>query len=236
MSELPEADEPATAPAELPEFNVAVPANWYALDLDPRTRTEAIAKVVEQRLGPGTAPEQLQVRRELTGMLRGYARQAASHGAIYAALMDEVLAGTPISASMIVAAGEAPRDDDGEPILAAEDLAAALAASEQDPGFVSADVGDKPAPEVFEMLAGMGVRLRRTTEAGIVTPDGRELATAESQYFVAVPDTDKVLVLTFSTPNLGVREALEELFDAIARTLDWVYDGPAPAAAEEDDA
>ena len=212
--------EPADA---LPEFTVAVPSNWYQLDLDPRTRTGTIAKLVEDRLGDASTAALRQIRRELTAMLRQYARQAASHGAIYAALMDQVVEGLALSASLVIAVGEAPRDAAGEPVLDPARLGLALASQVGDDGTPA-----RLSAEELELPAGTAVRLRRTTDSGFAGSDGGTVRTAETQYFVPVPRTDKVLALTFSTPNLSVREALEELFDRIARTLAWVWDGPEP--------
>ncbi|MBI1758636.1 MAG: hypothetical protein HYR62_05355 [Actinobacteria bacterium] len=204
----------------LPEFTITVPKNWYALDLDPRTRTSTIARLVEDRIGTDDSPQLRQLRRDLTGMLRSYARQAASHGAIYAALMDQVVQGIALSASLVIAVGDAPRGDDGEPILDAALLGRAMV-TEDDP----AETGEPPEPGAIDTLAGRAARVRRTTNSGFTGTDGTSVATAESQYFVPVPGTDKVLAMTFSTPNLSVRPALDELFDAIARSLEWAW-GP----------
>ncbi|HSV65164.1 MAG TPA: hypothetical protein VLJ59_04535 [Mycobacteriales bacterium] len=204
---------------DLPEFTIAVPANWHPLDLDPRTRTDTIAALVKARIGSGESDVLRRLRRELTGILRGCARQAANRGAIYAALLDQVVAGLAISASLVVAVGDAPRDADGRPVLDPDGLGAALA-GERAPGGPGPD---GLAADPFETLAGKGVRLRRTTDSGFANADGASVVTAESQYFVPVPGTDKALAMTFSTPNLSVRPALEGLFDAIARSLDWVW-------------
>jgi hypothetical protein len=208
------------AKLRLPDFTIAIPANWYALDLNPRTRAATIAALVEQRFGRDSSPMVRQVRRELTEMLRRYAHQAASHGAIYAALMDQVVEGMAISASLVIAVGDAPRDRTGAPVLDPVALGQALIDSEQ----VGTDAGQPPDPDTVPTLAGAAVRLRRTTGSGFAGRDRQSVATAESQYFLPVPGTDKVLAMTFATPNLPVRAMLDEVFDAIARTLDWVWD------------
>ncbi len=217
------AAEPA---GTLPEFTLTLPANWCQLDLDPRTRTETIARLVEERIG--TAPDQAMrdARRELTALLRRYARQAASHGAIYAALMDQEVGGRSLSASLLVAVGEAPRDAAGAPVLDPVELGRIMSglAGAGDPA-----AADRPPADLVETRAGTAARLRRTTDSGVAGTDGSTVVTAETQYFVPVPGTDKVLALTFSTPNLPARQALEELFDAITGTLDWVWGaGQAP--------
>src|SRR5215475_8009421 len=217
------AAEPAGTP---PEFTLTVPANWCQLDLDPRTRTATIASLVEERIGTGPDPALHEARRELTAMLRRYARQAASRGAVYAALMDQEVEGVSLSASLLVAVGEAPRDAAGRPVLEPAELGRIMTglADDSDPA-----AADRQPAELVETRAGIAARLRRTTDSGVAGTDGHTVVTAETQYFVPVPGTDKVLALTFSTPNLPAREILEELFDAIAGTLGWVWEaGQAP--------
>lgn len=168
-----------------PRFTLTVPDTWIPLDLDPRTRTESIGRLVEQRLG-GDVP--VAVRRELTASLRQYARQAAASGALYAALMYQEVDGLPLSASLLVALAAAAPDGEGG---AAQALGA----------------GAVP----FDTLAGPAVRAYRMDEAG-----------AQTQYALPVPGGgEAVLTLTFATPNLALAQPLGELFDAIARTLDW---------------
>jgi hypothetical protein len=167
-----------------PRFTLTVPDTWIPLDLDPRTRTESIGRLVEQRLG---ADAPVEVRRELTATLRQYARQAAAGGALYAALMYQEVDGLPLSASLLVA----------------------LAAAPPDPAGLGAVLGAGAVP--FDTLAGPAVRAHQADEAG-----------AQTQYAVRVPEgDDAVLTLTFATPNLALADPLGELFDAIARTLDW---------------
>jgi hypothetical protein len=214
--------EPAGA---LPAFILTVPANWCRLDLDPRTRAETIARLVEERIGAGPGQEMRAARRELTAVLRRYARQAASRGAVYAALMDQEVEGLSLSASLLVAVGEAPRDAAGRPVLDPAELGRIMSGLDDSRPAAT----DRPPADLFETRVGTAARLRRTTDSGFADTDGRAVVTAETQYFVPVPGTDKVLALTFSTPSLPARQALEELFDAIAGTLDWVWEaGQAP--------
>jgi hypothetical protein len=192
-----------------PRFTVTVPANWYPLDLDPRSRTDSIARLVESRIGSGREPAVRQLRRELTAMLRQYARQAASHRATYAALMYQVVDGVPLSASLLIAVGVAPEDASGAPMLT--------------PGALGAVLGEGAAVSSdFATLAGPAVRVvRQEPLQGVAGSSGAPVSSVEVQYALAVPGTELVLVMTFSTPNVALAEPLGELFDAIARTLEW---------------
>jgi hypothetical protein len=41
------------------------------------------------------------------------------------------------------------------------------------------------------------------------------------QYFVPLPGSTDLVLLSFSTPNLGLADAMVELFDAMAESLQW---------------
>lgn len=79
--------------------------------------------------------------------------------------------------------------------------------------------GTGAASTVVELSAGPAVRLRRRGSAE--GPDARVVEVEMLQYFVVVPGAARLLLLTFSTPNVALADALVELFDAIASTLRW---------------
>jgi hypothetical protein len=278
------ADEPADEPAyQQPaaarpvDFRILTPANWYVLDLNPVTRTSSIARLVEQRFGPTDDPRLVAARRELTALLRGAARDAADNGAVYAALMDALVDGTALSASLLAVVGPAPRDEDGNVLtdpaalsatLLASELTAALdtatttvdalgtpattpaastpaastpAAGAPGPGGgggspaqpsgaarlddASEGEGDEAArAEIVQLPAGPAVRLRRRTDSGLAGTTGQTVPAAETQYFLAIPATDLILVLTFATPNIGFQAEFAELFDRMAQTLHWQWE------------
>jgi hypothetical protein len=78
--------------------------------------------------------------------------------------------------------------------------------------------------EIVELPAGPAVRLRRHTDSGLAGTSGETAKAAETQYFIPIPATDRMLVLTFATPNLGFRVEFEELFDRMAETLQWQWE------------
>ncbi|HVQ96386.1 MAG TPA: hypothetical protein VMU51_35535, partial [Mycobacteriales bacterium] len=133
-------DDPG-APAD---FRILTPANWYVLDLNPTTRTASIARLVEQRFGPTDDPRLVQARRELTALLRGAARDAADNGAVYAALMDTLVDGAALSASLLAVIGPAPVDEDGNVVTDPAALSATLLAGELAGAVEAAIAGDGP--------------------------------------------------------------------------------------------
>jgi len=198
------------------DFRITPPANWYLLDLDPATRDESAAKLVEHRFGGADDPEVVAARREFE--LPTVARRAQQAGVVRAALMDMVVDGVPLSASLMVVLGTAPRDSNGKPAADPETLSRLLLAL-GDSGGAAGD-GGEPA-EAVTLPAGPAVRVRRVTGGEPSGTNGTDEPTAETRYFVAVPDSDAMLVLTFVTPNVDYRWHFDELFDRIARTLEW---------------
>lgn len=77
-----------------------------------------------------------------------------------------------------------------------------------------------------DLPAGRVVRVERLREWG-ATATGRHPVSLVVQYVAEVPGDGQALVLTFSTPALGMTEQLRPLFHAIASTLR--FDGPARA-------
>ena len=159
---------------------------WLRLDLDPRTRSAALAQLVSDRLGDD--PALVGQRRELTAALRSFARDATRLGAVYAAALLEVVDGHPVQASVIASyalPSEGPLDGD---------------------------------PTELQLPLGSVTRLVSGGEASF---GGAMVPTLIAQYVVSVPDGAQTLLLTFSTPNVGNRAAMLDLFDAIAGAARW---------------
>ena len=144
-------------------------------------------------------------------MLAQATAEATRRGAVFASLLSDVVDGRPVAASLLVsmAAGQ-----HGGAIGHLDALADRLRAGVSDTG--EAEVG------VVDLPAGLAVRTRRRT---VTRSESRQVAPTEVesvQYFVPVPGTAALLVLSFSTPSLTLADALVALFDAIAESLAWL--------------
>jgi hypothetical protein len=334
-------------------FRLLTPDNWYVLDLDPVTRNGSIGRLVERRFGRTDDPRLVQARRDLTALLRGAARDAADNGAVYAALMDLLVADdtgeqVALSASLIAVVAPAPTDPDGNVLTDPAALAVAMIAGEladvlsdaddarsaaeagaprppgvddarsaaeasapRPPGVDDArsaaeagaprppgvdDAGAAPEacapgspndalsvagalvpeprsagadgapvtggqtyagggarsadadgrsvaggrasgaadvaasdvdgrPAVVELPTGPAVRLSRIGGSGPIGAAGGDVPSVQVQYFLPVPDSEQILILTFGTPNRNLRAEFEELFGQIAGSLSWEWDG-----------
>ncbi len=190
------------------DFRVATPNNWFSLNLDPRSMQRSITRLVEARVAPG--PEFEGARRELTEVLRNVAADAAEQGAVHAFMLSDVIAGRPVSASLTCTLTTTAEEPD------LEDVSRQLRHAAKG-RLRGAEV------TVIDLPAGSAVRSRERRIDDVPEPIARRVEVESLQYFVRVPDTNALLLLSFSTPNLPIADALVELFDAIAGSLEWEY-------------
>lgn len=200
VTELPQLPAPVSPPVE--GIRLATPADWFDLDLDPRTSDASIRQLVRERV-PGRHPDQVARRRELTDLLLQATRQARLQGAVLASVLATVMAGRPVSADLLAAV---------TPVAGEVDLPALgdRLAAEPGPTEKLRDLG------VVELPAGPALRIRKGVRPTVL---GREVDTEVVQHFVPVPGGERMMVLTFSTPVVVLADAFAELFDAIAGTL-----------------
>lgn len=194
--------EPATPVAD---FRLSLPLAWVELDLNPATRAQSIAKIVDERGEAGLALGL--ARHQLTDMLESIAAQAEAKNGVYAAFYSDILEDKPVSASLIVSMVPAT----GEPPPPGTDAMSVARVLQQ---MVPSDVDT----ELRQLGVGPALRLRRRLEAAIsgVGP----VAIEDLQYVVVLPDLMRLALLDFSTPTVGLADVFVELFDAIAGTLE----------------
>jgi hypothetical protein len=190
-------------------LGVVTPATWFDLDLDPSTRAASMAGLVESRAaGGGVGPAE---RAELVRLLESTAAAAEAQGAVYAALYSDVLEGRPVSASLVISIVEGRA---GPPPPLGTDRAAVAEG-------VSRLLAGAGAVEVRDLPGGPAVRVRKRIQAQVAPGEGPVAEVENVQWFVPLPGGRHLALLSFSTPTLGLAEALGELFDTIAGTLSW---------------
>ncbi len=194
--------EPA---ASVADFRLALPLAWVELDLNPATRAQSIARIVDER---GEAGQALGLARaQLTDMLESIAAQAEAKNGVYAAFYSDILEDKPVSASLIVSLVPAT----GEPPPPGSDAVSVARVLQQ---MVPADVDT----ELRQLAVGPAVRIRRRLEAPIAGLGS--VAIEDLQYVVVLPDLMRLALLDLSTPTVGLADVFVELFDAIAGTLE----------------
>jgi hypothetical protein len=191
-------------PAPAPEsYELVVPDGWWAIDLDPGHREANVAALIEhQWRGVDDAPL---LKVEAREALRRRAAEAAAVGGRQLFLSVGLLAGVPLSASLLVSS---------VPLGTPAELTD-LAESRRTAGR---DVG--------QVLLPAGPALRTLWREMPAEGPGERPSTTCLDVHVPVPHAPRVLLLQFRTPMEPLAEALVDVFDAIAGTLRWLSTAP----------
>lgn len=196
VASLPGSSASAGQPDQVSGIAVTIPALWHRVDLDARSRVTSLAELVERAVGD--AAELVDVRREITATLRAFARDAAETGAVYSALLTDVVEDNLVQASLLIHVTD---------LGAHEDLAVALQGLAED---ATVDSG--------ELTIGPTARL---STIGSTEVRGVETPLLIVQYAVRVPGRDSALVFSFSSLNVDSGAAMARMFDWIARATRW---------------
>ncbi|MGP3971782.1 hypothetical protein [Streptomyces sp. 6N223] len=148
-------------------------------------------------------------------MLTGIVDRAARSDGIELYLSTHSVLGVPVPASLLVSAEpEDPRLPDAIPV---ELLADGLREKH----------GERAEVAVVALPSGPAVRCRRRE----LTDDARDLgvppdrSSTPLEIYVPVPGSRAWLLLTFSAPLPELAEAQVEMFDVIAASLRWSWEG-----------
>jgi hypothetical protein len=193
-------------------FALRVPSSWFELDLVPSTRNASINSLVEERLKG--VPEMLPHRATIVRLLRGAARDAWASGARYCACLVDPTDEGPVSASVTVSVVTGPLGvRPGDPAYAE-----ALRAPLHPKLATSAEDTWRDVAAVDVPGATRGVRAWGVVDVEI-PEDAGWVRVVQMLQFAPVPDANRVVLVTCTSPVLSLTEALLDVFDAICGTL-----------------
>ncbi|WP_250281231.1 hypothetical protein [Frankia sp. CiP1_Cm_nod2] len=201
-------------------FSISVPDTWFEVDLNPVTRRASIDALVRERTRG--VPELAANRAAISRLLRHTARDAAAGGALFCGVMAEAVEGAGLSASVTVSLLPAPDDvqvvgmTEVTPSMIMSSLAEKAARS-QDDTWTTVTLVDLPR-------VGQGARSYGVEDISLPDRAGW-IRTTMMQTFVPVPRSDQVALISCSSPNLVLVDALHDLFDAVTSTFRFVTDG-----------
>lgn len=203
-------------------FSLRVPPNWFELDVHPATRNESARELVRARVAD--VPELRGRRGEITRVLQEHAAAAWDAGAVYCAAMAEAVLDGVLPASVTVFMLPGPLDArSDEP-----DRISALLPMLQ-PKDPKDDEDSWTRLQNLE-LAGCGPAVRTYGIEDVEPEPGKKVRVVQMQTFIPVPDVNRVVLVSCSSPAVAVAEGLFELFDALTGTL-RLHDGTAEGAA-----
>lgn len=195
------ADDAAGPPSD---YQLVLPDGWFRIPLEPEELDASVDALIERQFkGVDDAPHlKKQIRRDLLKR----ARKSYRNGGIEFYLSLDMGGPVPIPASLVVTLVPP-----GQDALPARQLALSLAAT----GPLGQGVS------ILERPTGDVVRTRVRTEPAPDDPTGNTMPVTSADYYLPVPRSAALLLLSFSTPLDPIADAMVELFDAIAGSLTW---------------
>lgn len=186
---------------------LATPAYWWDLPLDPSTRDQQIATLIDQRVE--RYPQLAESRGEVTALIQQLAAEAADLGAVFSSQFGLLGDDPPLAGNLLVVTQRPAPGPIGSLLAQVQGLEDSLA---------SRTVGPPEVSVVTLPLAGEAVR-RRAHQS--FTFPGAEAAidAVLVQYYVPIPNTDAMALMTFTSPTVQEERAVVELFDAVAATF-----------------
>jgi hypothetical protein len=201
-------DTGGTATAPPSDYRIAVPEGWERVVLDPDRWPHRIDKLINRGLRRTKATPQLKAA--LADRLHAQAEAAHANGGVEMYLVNQIIGQVPVSAGLVVTILQPPP---GTAAGNLSDIALSL-------GTSGADV------TLVDLPAGPAVRHLHRQHPAADDPDGNKLPLTHLDLYLAVPNSEQRLLLSFSTPTPTAMEpltdALVTLFDSIARTLQWM--------------
>lgn len=193
------------------DYTMLLPPGWARIPLDDQVPLR-IRSLVAERLGAAPAERREALRTGLTRELTSVLGAAARRGGIDVLLSIDPVAGEPVPASALVTH------------LAGQGGGNALDALV---GTLVVGGADHTVRELGVVEVAGGPAVRRLSARRERVPDegdlrGGVLHVTQVDYFVPLPGTDDLLVLTFSTPIEQLGPPLVRLFDVMAESFRWV--------------
>jgi hypothetical protein len=200
-------------------FALAVPRDWYELELRPDVREGAIRALVDEQTR--AVPDLREHRSAISGFLLKQAAQAWNAGAVYSASMMEPTEDGPVTANITVSFVPGPLTlDSDEPDRAAAllDMLEEKQARSEDDTWTRLTVVDLPG-------AGSVARTYGVEDVELPEQAGW-LRVVSMLTMVPVPGANRIAMVTCTSPVLGLAEPLLDLFDAITGTFELLADEP----------
>lgn len=197
------------------DVRVVLPDHWWRIPLQPpQARERSVDRLIERRFAG--VDDNPQLRADTRSQLLKQAEDAAAVDGELLALSLQEVEGVPVPASLTLYWMYLPPEPgtvrgDGEIVQELRD--------ELEPGGAAGldrDVG----LDITKVAAG--TVMRRVHETAAELHGAEPVAALIADYWVERPDGLGVVYLNFSTPLLGMREALLCLFDAVVSAMHWV--------------
>jgi hypothetical protein len=197
----------------VPDLRLALPGSWGRVDLDsPEAIVSSVRKLVTRLAG--RADHAASLRADLRAQLGSLADRAAEGGASEMYFAIEIVPGLPVPVSLTIfwppnlVTGSLP----SRPGTVIELVQDALVSLDDNAGY-----GD----QLVQELAGTMTLRRTKVLVNPATDELPEYSTLIVDYWMAVPGTQRVVLLTFSTTLVELKAQMLELFRATVAVIHW---------------
>lgn len=191
------------------EFSLAIPASWYELDLNPRTRNKSISETIYQRTLE--VPQLRDLRSELTSYLRKLAAQAWDNGARFCAAFAMPVGDGLIMGAFTVTLLPAAPNSGGDPL---ENVIEEL--NKEEPSRAEGLWKQMSAVELPEI--GMVAR-QFGVENTQIDAKGTYVKHVFMHTFITRPEG--VVLISASSPAVDLSDQLFELFAMVSDTISF---------------
>jgi len=210
--------------APSPALRLALPGTWEELPLgDDATITDAVATLV--RAHYGRRDDQATFRARQRDRLAEAARRARDGGATQYHLSIAAPGGLAFASSVAEYRPGLPLGASADPAAVADQLVRVLSPGDgegDDAGDGHWDRFARSGGAAFEKGEGLVLRTERRLDP---SSDDRDAPVAIADYWLTVPGSAAVVLLTFTTALAELAPLLTELFDAIVGAAHWVPAG-----------
>jgi hypothetical protein len=203
-------------------YRLVTPQGWVRIPLEPGPREQAIRRLVDRQFaGQDHLPH---LRRGAIEELESQARAAHDAAGVEMYVSTMVLGPVPVTVSLVVSLVPGPETGQELDEDALEMLAQELVVGPED-----ADGRRRVEGADVRRLPGVGPALRSASTTTVPAApeqvagfDTGAFDTFGVDWFVPVPHgTGELLLLSYSSPMMPLREALEGLCDTVTATLVW---------------
>jgi hypothetical protein len=206
----------ADAPAG---YDLLLPPGWSRVPLNRPGARRFVRRMVEVRAGDQPRDTVTPVRVALERELLSVVDRAVDAGAVDLFMVAEQRHGKPVAATLTVTYVPIPGCA-GASDLDLTELAVRLRDPGTETGVTTLACG--PAVRTVRVLAGPSVPDALPADSPGAGQESLDVVVVD--YVVPVPySAGTQMLLTFSSPNLVVQDAMVGLFDAIASTLRWTW-------------
>ncbi|MHA7985461.1 hypothetical protein ACX9R5_06600 [Rathayibacter sp. CAU 1779] len=209
--------------SEVPEMDLVLPGSWWSIDLanDDASR-RSVRALVEKVLG--TDDRLARQRAELRTSTENLAAKAREGKATDLYIALELVPGLNLPMSLTVFWPE-------QPVLGSKPSTPRSVIDLVREGLSAQPGANEYTDEIVEDLGETSTWRRCTLFANPAHDDVPAFDNLIVDYWIAVPGTQRVVLLTFSTPFVQEKEKMLELFRAMVALTKWRDRTPSPERA-----